>query len=488
MSREYPQVRTMKSVSALRGHLEALGVADWLPIDDEVMHGPDAPLARSLGIEGFPTECSTVANRFVVLPMEGWDGTADGRPTDLVRRRWARFGESGAGMVWGGEAVAVRPEGRANPNQLVISAETVDDLDELLVHLRAAAAGANVPDRQVVGLQLTHSGRFSRPDGTPRPRTAYRHPALDDRVGADGASVLSDDELDELVGAFIGAAMLARQAGFDFVDVKHCHGYLGHELLSAVDRPGRYGGPLENRSRFLRSIIEGIHETVPGIGIGVRLSAYDFVPYTPGVDGVGEPEPVRSYTFGGTAGGPGQEGSDEVDLGEPDALVEELLSLGVRLLCVTAGSPYYNPHIQRPAYFPPSDGYLPPEDPLVGVARMVHAACALRAAHPKLVVVASGLSYLQEWLPNVAQALVRTGGVDLVGIGRMVLSYPGMPADVLAGRPLDRRRLCRTFSDCTSAPRNGLVSGCYPLDEFYKSRPERAELVRAKRLARDPLG
>jgi hypothetical protein len=153
------------------------------------------------------------------------------------------------------------------------------------------------------------------------------------------------------------------------------------------------------------------------------------------------------------------------------------------MVCMTAGSPYYCPHAQRPAYFPPSDGYLPPHDPLVDVARLVDAAADLKARHPGLVVIGSGYSYLQEWLPNVAQAVVARGAVDSVGIGRMALSYPDLPADVLAGRQVDRRQLCRTFSDCTTAPRNGLVSGCYPLDPHYKTMPERVELTQAKRAA-----
>ncbi|MEE3251816.1 MAG: NADH:flavin oxidoreductase, partial [Actinomycetota bacterium] len=165
-----------------------------------------------------------------------------------------------------------------------------------------------------------------------------------------------------------------------------------------------------------------------------------------------------------------------------------LADLGVGMVCITAGSPYYCPHAQRPAYFPPSDGYLPPHDPLVDVARLVDAAADLKARHPGLVVVGSGYSYLQEWLPNVAQAVVARGDIDSVGIGRMALSYPDLPADVLAGRQVDRRRLCRTFSDCTTAPRNGLVSGCYPLDPHYKAMPERVELTQAKRAAESSRG
>ena len=474
-ARSYTQVRKLATPEQFADHLRLLGVE--LPFDADVLGSPESPLARPL--DAGPLR---IGNRFTVLPMEGWDGTPDGRPTELTERRWRRFGESGAKLVWGGEAVAVRHDGRANPNQLVIGERTADDLARLrrtLVDAHVDSHGSD--DGLVVGLQLTHSGRYSRPEGPPAPRTAHHHPLLDRRLGIDGdpAPVMSDAELDELVEVFVQAAVLAHQVGFHFVDVKHCHGYLGHELLSAVDRPGRYGGDLAGRTRFLRSIVEGVRAAAPGLEVGVRLSAADIIPYRAGSDGVGEPEPwadgTYPYAFGGDGTGTG------IDLAEPVAVLDELATLGVSLVCITAGSPYTCPHLQRPALFPPSDGYQPPEDPLVGVARLVHLTADLKRARPDMVVVGSGYSYLQEWLPNVAQAVVSGGLVDSVGLGRMMLSYPEMPADVLAGRPLAARRICRTFSDCTTAPRNGLVSGCWPLDEHYKSRPERVELAAAKR-------
>jgi 2,4-dienoyl-CoA reductase-like NADH-dependent reductase (Old Yellow Enzyme family) len=263
------------------------------------------------------------------------------------------------------------------------------------------------------------------------------------------------------------------------VDVKHCHGYLGHEFLSAVDRPGRYGGSFENRTRFLRDVVAGIRAQAPGLGIGVRLSAFDLIPFRPRPDGRGEPVPIAAngyrYAFGGDGTGLG------IDLAEPRAFLDLLASLGIELVCITAGSPYYDPHIQRPALFPPSDGYGPPEDPLAGVARQIAVTASLKQHRPDLCLVGSAYSYLQEWLPNVAQCVVRTGRADFVGLGRMVLSYPEMPADVLAGRRLQRKRICRTFSDCTTAPRHGMVSGCYPLDDFYRQRPEGAQLAEIKK-------
>ena len=468
-AREGVQVRTLRRWDELAARLAALGLD--LAVDRDV--DPAGPLAQPLDLAGMGR---TAANRFCVLPMEGWDGEPDGRPSPLVHRRWRRFGASGAGTVWA-EATAVRPDGRANPRQLVIDDRTVDDLAALRADLVAAheEAGGRAGG-PLVGLQLTHSGRWSRPDGAARPRVAYRHPLLDDRVGATDAAVLSDDDLDELVAVYVHAADLAEAAGFDFVDVKHCHGYLAHELLSAVDRPGRYGGDLAGRTHFLRSVVAGVRRAAPGLGIAVRLSAFDVVPHVTGPDGRGVPDPAApaaGYRFAFGA-----------DLAEAHRLVEWCADWGVSLLSVTAGSPYYSPHIQRPAWFPPSDGYLPPRDPLVEVARLAAVTAELAAAHPRMPVVASGLSYLQQWLPQAGQALVRAGGAAAVGYGRMALSYPDLAADVLAGRPLDIRRICRTLSDCTTAPRHGLVSGCYPYDPFYKALPERQELVAVKQARR----
>ncbi|SFH73219.1 oxidoreductase [Planctomicrobium piriforme] len=469
----YPRIATLKNVELFRQHTAVLGID--LPCDDQIDSSPSGPLAQA-----YQRERGTIGNRFCILPMEGWDGETEGRPSDLTRRRWQNFGLSGAKLIWGGEAVAVQPLGRANPNQLLINEQTLPDiigLRELLVSTHVQQFGTD--NDLLVGLQLTHSGRFARPrvKSRPEPRIAYRHPVLDAKVGVvDDAPILSDDELKQLIDDFIRAAVLADQAGYAFVDIKHCHGYLGHEILSGFDRPGIYGGTFENRTRFLRDIVAGINAAAPNLEIGVRISLFDFVPYQPGPDRTGVPAQAAPYrcAFGGDGTGLG------IDLTEPKKFLELLRSLGIELVCSTVGSPYYNPHIQRPALFPPSDGYLPPEDPLVGVARQINITAELKRAFRDLIVVGSGYSYLQEWLPHVGQRAVRDGNVDFVGLGRMVLSYPELPADVLSGKGLQRKKICRTFSDCTTAPRNGMVSGCYPLDPFYKSRPEREKMVALK--------
>lgn len=469
VSVRWTQVKKLDTVDAFREHCAQLGID--IPIDDAV--DPDGVLAEPVEIRDGAAGSLTAPNRFAVLPMEGWDGTTDGRPTYLVRRRWQRFGASGCGLVWG-EATAVRADGRANANQLILDDRTVDEIAELR---------ALLDPMQIAGLQLTHSGRWSRPEGTPLPRTAYAHPVLDQRVGGDAGAVFSDDELDHLADAYVAAAVLAQQAGFDFVDVKHCHGYLLHELLTGYDRDGRFGGNLHGRTEFLRTVVTGIRERAPGLAIAVRLSAFDMVPFVPGVGGVGEPESADPYrfAFGGDGTGLG------IDLTETHQVLDLFAELGIGLVSTTAGSPYYNPHVQRPAYFPPSDGYQPPEDPLVGVARQLVVTAELTEAHSELTIVGSGYSYVQDWLANVGQAVVAGGGASMIGLGRMILSYPELAGDVLAGKALERGLICRTFSDCTTAPRNGLVSGCYPLDPFYKEHPQRVELTKAKQAAKSRL-
>jgi 2,4-dienoyl-CoA reductase-like NADH-dependent reductase (Old Yellow Enzyme family) len=440
-----------------------------LPFTEKGSSGKSAMLNSPYQSDG-----KTIGSRFCILPMEGWDGTLDGHPTDLVRRRWANFGRSGAKLIWGGEAAAVRMDGRANPHQLLINEDTlgeIADLRELLVDTHAESFGNT--DDLLVGLQLTHSGRFSCPHDVKKrePVILYHHPLLDKKFGIpEDYPVMTDDEILKLEQDYIHAAGLAQKAGFDFVDVKHCHGYLGHEFLSAVDRPGRFGGSFDNRTRFLSDVVQGIRAHAPGLGIGVRLSAFDFIPFEKGADGTGQPVKYNQanypYAFGGDGTGTG------LDLTEPVLFLKKLWTLGVKLVCITAGSPYYVPHIQRPALFPPVDAYQPPEDPLVGVARLISATSALKRAVPELTVVGSGYSYLQEWLPNVAEAVIANGDADFVGYGRMVLSYPDFAADVLNGRVLKKNKICRTFSDCTTAPRLGLVSGCFPLDEYYRSLPD----------------
>jgi 2,4-dienoyl-CoA reductase-like NADH-dependent reductase (Old Yellow Enzyme family) len=472
-SAPYPRIASLKSAEALRTHLDRSGIP--LAFDAELAPVGGSPLGEALDLPNV-----RVGNRFCILPMEGWDGTRDGEPGDLTRRRWRNFGISGAKLMWGGEAVAVRRDGRANPHQLLMNARTqpaIAALREELVSAHRDRFGPNADGDLYIGLQLTHSGRYARPEvfDRPAPIAACPNPILDRRF-PDGVRVFGDEELDRLVDDFVAAARLARGAGFSFVDVKACHGYLGHELLGARSRSGPYGGPLENRTRFMRRVIDAIRAEVSGLEVAVRISAFDTVPYRQrAADRVGEPDlqpPVPSPQPLPGFGVLHNDADMDAALNDARAVLRLLESMGVTWICITAGSPYYNPHVQRPAIFPPLDGYEPPEDPLRGVWRQIEATAMLKRDFPNLIFVGSAYSYLQEWLPHVGQHNVRQGLCDFVGLGRIALSYPDLPADVLSGAPLKRALFCRTFSDCTTGPRMGLVSGCYPLDKFYAARPE----------------
>ena len=474
----------VKDVERFKEHLRSLGLN--IPCDSTIVSGPDSPLRQPLSRAGI-----TLANRIAMQPMEGWDATRDGNISESMLRRWRRLGASGAKLIWGCEAAAVSHAGRANPNQLMVSAHTLKGLQQLrtaLVEGHCETAGSDKD--LLIGLQLTHSGRYCRPNehAKPEPRILYRHPILDRRLGLTADyPLLADGEIGEIIADFVSAAHVAREAGFDFVDIKHCHGYLGHEFLSAHTRGGNYGGSLENRTRFLKETVDGIRTNVGGLQIGVRVSIFDTVPFVPdperssqGKLGPGIPENFANlipYRWGF-----GVDPSDPTkpDLAEGEQFLTLLEKMEIHLVNVTAGSPYYNPHVQRPALYPPSDGYQPPEDPLIGVARQMEATRSLKLRFPNLIVVGTGYTYLQDFLPRVAQAALREGWVDLVGIGRMALTYPELLWDASVGNTVEHKRVCRTFSDCTTAPRKGLPSGCYPLDNYYKNSDHAAQLKVAK--------
>jgi 2,4-dienoyl-CoA reductase-like NADH-dependent reductase (Old Yellow Enzyme family) len=482
------RIPSLKTVADFREHSASLGID--LPCEDAIAVGNNSPLTQP--VNGVIINGKHIGNRVAVQPMEGWDGSPDGNITDDVLRRWERFGQSGAKLVFGGEAMAVRPDGRANPNQLIINETTKGGLAKLVQTTVAAHRRLyGATDDLVTGFQLTHSGRFCKPNDKARmePRPAYRHPILDRKFGVSSDSqVFTDDELERLIEYYVQAAQVAWDVGADFVDIKHCHGYLLHEMLSAYTRPGKYGGSFENRTRLLRDIIAAIRASGNRIEFGVRVSAFDFVPFRPdpgvsqpGKPGTGIPEDFSQHLPYVYAFGVNQQNPVEPDLTETFKFMDLCAKLGVKILNFTAGSPYYTPHIQRPAAYPPSDGYQPPEDPLVGVARQIQAVRQLKARAPSnMVIVGTAYTYLQEYLPHVAQYVVRHGWTDMIGIGRMVLSYPTILADAIATGELNARAICRTFSDCTTAPRNGLISGCYPLDKHYAAKPEAAKLKQIK--------
>lgn len=415
-----------------------------------------------------------VGNRLAIHPMEGCDAELDGTPGDLTLRRFRRFGSGGAKIVWG-EACAVVPEGRANTRQLLINEANRPTFSRLVDEcLLAHHAAVGETDDVLIGLQLTHSGRYSYP----RPILAQHDPLLDPRTIMDRATMstagpdtplISDDELERLQDRYMSAARLAQKAGFHFVDIKQCHRYLLSELLAARSRPGRFGGSFENRARFIQELVARMKHEVPGLMIATRLNVFDGVPFEKSADDTGTPTKWTAPAL--SCWGTCAENALEPDLAEPLALIGHLRDLGVAMINVSAGNPYASPHILRPFDYPPPDGYEPPEHPLVGVARHFRLAEAVQRAHPGMVIVGSGYSWLQAFALEAAAANVKAGRVSCVGLGRAALAQPDFALKARRREPLDRRRICRTFSYCTALMRskhNSLgqfATGCPPFDK-----------------------
>lgn len=428
-----------------------------------------APLFTPVDVGG-----RTVGNRLVVQPMEGCDGTLDGRPDELTFRRYVRFGAGGAKIVWG-EATAISDESRMNPRQLWLHEGSASEIARMLDGCRQAHREAEGRDDDLlIGLQLTHSGRFS----FRKPLLATHDPVLDPltldkstmRRVSSADPLLTDDDLKRIEDQYVEAARRAAGLGVDFLDVKQCHRYLLSELLAARNRPGPYGGSLENRTRLVRNVLGRIRSELPHMLLATRMNVFDGVPHVgTGEDFVGVPVPHAlplETAFGTNLHDPAQE-----DLAEPLQVVRWLRDWGVRLINVTAGNPYANPHLVRPAEFPPIDGYHAPEHPLLGVLRHFRLTRAVQEAVPDVAVVGSGYSWLQDFAPHAAAANVACGHASLAGFGRATLSHPDFARQLREHGELDRKRTCRTFSYCTNLmrtknhPLGQYATGCPPFDK-----------------------
>jgi len=392
-----------------------------------------------------------VPNSIAVQPMEGCDATSDGSPSELTVRRYRRFAAGGAGLIWA-EATAIVEEGRANPRQLWMHRFTRDAFARMLDEAKMAAAESmGRAHRPLFVCQLTHSGRYSRPGREPAPLIAFHDPYLDPTRGISPSDpVITDDYLKSLEDRFAEAARLAFEAGFDAVDIKACHRYLMNELLAAHNRDGDYGGSYENRTRFLKNVIARVFDEVGHDKvITCRLNVFDAHPYPFGW-GMDKEDPVQP------------------NLEEPRRLIHELHDMGVTLINVTMGNPYYNPHINRP-YDRPIEGMrVPDENPLVGVERLLKLTRQVREGLADLAVVGSGYSWLRHLWPYVAASEIERGHIQLVGVGRQALAYPDFAKEIMRTGRLDRRHTCISCSSCTQIMRDGGTAGCVPFDsELY---------------------
>ena len=421
--------------------------ADFIAQRDAL--GLSLPFSENIAVLKSPATIKgkAVHNRLVCQAMEGCDGTADGCPDVLTARRYDRFAKGGAGIIWF-EATAVMEEGRANPRQLWITEKNTDAFARQVDCIRETALRENGYAPLVI-MQATHSGRYSKPHGSPEPLIAYNNPIFEKDAPIDGSRIVTDDYLDRVKDALVQGSLLAQKAGFDGVDIKACHRYLNSELLSAYNREGRYGGSFENRTRLLRESIQGAMDLCNSdFIVSSRLNVYDGFPYP--------------YGFGVSP-----EGGSRFDPTEPIRLLTQLSQYGVELLNITMGNPYFNPHVNRPFVL---GGYQAEEHPLEGVARMLGGIEKLKKEVPQLLLISSALSYLGVAAPHVASGYIAAGGFDFAGFGRTIFAYPDFAKDILQNGEMDKNKLCICCSKCTEIMRQpGGTPGCVIRDtQVYK--------------------
>jgi len=404
-----------------------------IPFSDDV-----SVLSAPIRING-----RTVPNRICYQPMEGCDGTPDGAPGELTVRRYKRFAEGGAGLIWF-EATAIVPEGRANPRQMYLTEKTADAFASVVNDIKETCIKANGYEPTVV-CQLTHSGRWSKPNGYPEPLIAYNKPIFETNGALGKDRIVSDEYLDSLVDHYVKSAKLCEKVGFDGADVKACHGYLLSELLNAYTRDGKYGGSYENRTRLFMNAVEAVRAaTSSEFIVGSRFNAYDGYAYP---YGMGD---------SGTAGVP--------DLTEAKQIAADLSKRGATLLNVTMGCPYTNHEVNRPTAF------AEVEAPYRSIERMLEGAKEVAKSAPSAAVVASGITFLGGLAPNVMAAGIGAGDYAFAGFGRQTFSYPELARDIINNGGMTQKKMCLTCGKCTQLMRAGKTPGCviYDKDVYLK--------------------
>ena len=372
-----------------------------------------------------------IPNRVVIQPMEGCDGTENGGISELTRRRYVRFAESGAGIIWF-EATAVCESGKANPRQLFLKEDNIEEYKQLLAEMKQISH-EKFGYEPILILQATHSGRYSKPNGFPEPIIAYSNPVYEQGKEKLPYHIITDEECDALPEKYQKTAMLAAAAGFDGIDVKCCHGYLFNEFLSAYDRKGKYGGSFEKRTALFFSCIDAVKEVLPeNMFITSRLSAYDGFDYP--------------YGFG-------VDSDNEINLSETKKVISVLEKKGIELINITIGNPYLIPHINRPFIGSQEDG-------MIGVERIVNITSQLQKEFPHIKMVMSALTFLGANAVDYAEECLEQNKCQLTGFGRMAFAYPQFYCDYLKKGKLDEKKVCIKCGTCSKMMRAGGVAGC----------------------------
>lgn len=439
-----------RSLEEVRGKADELGL--YLPFARDT-----SALARPLTVHNL-----AFANRLGIAPMEGADSLPDGSPSDYTVRRYVNEAAGGSGMIWF-EAISIVEEGRSSGTQLLLTRKNLESYKALTAAVKEAGIKANGFAPYLV-MQANHSGRYSNPDNRPAPMIAYRHPELERFRAADDSCIVTDDYLQGLEETFGQAAKLAREAGFDAVDIKSCHGYLLAELTSAHTRPGMYGGSYENRTRLLRNAVRAakVYEN-ERFAVTCRLGIYDGYPYP--------------YGFGVSEGG-----GLTPDLTEPIRLVRELHGeYGLDLINLTMGNPYATTHVTRPYDM---GKYVPDEHPFAGLSRMIRGIGQVKREVPDMAVYASAPTYLRQFADLYAAGAVEEGFCDGMLFGRMAFADPDFANEIIRQGRIDPKRVCLTCGKCGDLIRAHKPTGCVIRDpqtfmpfyreflEIKKTQPE----------------
>ncbi len=441
----------LKTLNDLKDKLAALNIT--LPLSEDF-----SVLFQNVKIGGL-----SAPNRFAVHPMEGFDASPDGAPSALSFRRYKRYAIGGSGLIWF-EATAVRQDCRTNPGQFWISKKSVGTFSQLIAETRKTASDVyGASHRPVFILQLTHSGRYSKIEGKPKPIIAHHSAILDPihKLPPD-YPLITDEELDNLKQDFLSAAQLAREAGFDGIDIKSCHRYLVSELLASFTREGsRYGGSFENRTRFLLDTAKLIHDNVKGVFVTSRLNVFDAIPYPYGWGVSEKDERVPNLT-------------------EPLKLISMLRGIDYPVLNMTIANPYFNPHWGRPYDFPVENANVPDMHPLEGVANIIRIAGEVQKANPNLPIIGTGYAWLRHLMPYVAAGAIKDGLATMIGQGRGAFAYPDSVKDLKDKGAMDPKKACVACSACTQIMRDGGTTGCVIRDSkiygpVYRALRSRAE-------------
>ena len=425
------------------------------------------PLPISSNIENLKEPIQTkhlyMPNRLSIQPMEGFDATPTGSPSEMTFRRYKRYSKGGVGLIWF-EATAISEDCRSNDHQLVLTEENVKEFQKLTSITRAQcdqtlkSLGFQGPCCLI--LQLNHSGRYSKRNGKRYPIRTYHSDELDEAISVkrDDGVLLLDEELKEIESVWIKKTILAREAGFDGVDIKACHGYLISDLLSAHNRQDSiYGGKdFEKRTRFYLNIVtklQNIFRKESDFMITSRLGIYDGKPFPIGF-GV---ETIENDQFPAT-----------IELSEPVELINKLGKLGMNLINISAGDPHQQPHITRPYDTPVKGGSLPKEHPLFSVYRIIYLTSVIKTLIPEEIkIVGSGYSYFRQYAANLASGVVENSMVDICGFGRMSFANPNFAKQIFQSGTIDKQKSCISCSKCSQLMREGKNTGCVIRDPNY---------------------